>query len=130
MRITDFHTHAFPDDLARRAMTRLSEHADGKRAVLDGTVSDLLRSMDAAGVYRSVLCSVATVPKQFDPILAFSDRVRSDRIVPFPSFHPDSPDLAALVRRVGASGFLGVKLHPCYQGFAPDEDRFLPMYEA
>ena len=49
MRIIDFHAHAFPDALAERAMPALEAEGD-IRAALDGKVSSLLRSMDAAGI--------------------------------------------------------------------------------
>ena len=38
-RITDFHTHAFPDDIAAQTMARLAASARGERPYTDGTVS-------------------------------------------------------------------------------------------
>jgi len=60
--IIDFHTHAFPDELAARAIPFLEEEGNVK-AWLDGTAADLLRSMDRAGIERSVICSIATRPQ-------------------------------------------------------------------
>jgi hypothetical protein len=68
--ITDFHTHAFPDALATRAIRALEAETDRVKARLDGRISSLLRSMDYAGIRRSVICSIATKPEQFDSILA------------------------------------------------------------
>jgi hypothetical protein len=56
--IIDFHTHAFPDALAEKAMEVLLE--EGKKmwdvhAHLDGRVSSLITSMDKAGQNRSFL---------------------------------------------------------------------------
>ncbi|WP_211248521.1 hypothetical protein [Desulfobulbus elongatus] len=45
--------------------------------------------MARSGVERSVLCSIATRPEQFSPILDWSKAIRSERIEPFPSLHPD-----------------------------------------
>jgi len=128
--ITDFHTHAFPDGLARRALAQLTERGGGRQPFLDGTVSGLLSSMDRAGIRRAVLCSIATAPKQFDSILAFSERIRSGRIEPFPSVHPGAPDVIGQVRRIAADGFKGIKLHPLYQRFVTDADEITPLYEA
>ena len=130
--ITDFHTHAFPDELAPRAIQVLHEgQGDGAPGpVLDGTVSGLLRSMDRAGVERSAICSIATAPKQVEPILRWSLGIRSPRIVPFPSVHPGAPDAPADVARIAASGLPGVKLHAQYQGFALDDRRMWPIYRA
>jgi len=129
MRIIDIHTHAFPDALADRAMSFLEEEGNIK-AALDGRVSSLLGSMDKAGIERSVVCSIATKPSQFKAILAWSKLIASDRIIPFPSVHPDDPDAAAHVAEVHAAGLKGIKLHPYYQHFALDEPRVNPIYEA
>lgn len=125
----DFHTHAFPDALAPRAIAALEAEADIK-ARLDGTVAGLLASMDQAGVAISVVCSIATKPSQFEPILNWSKQVRSERIVPFPSLHPDDPEFAGRVARIKAEGFRGIKMHPFYQGFDLDDERVFPLYEA
>lgn len=127
--ITDFHTHAFADALAPRAIHALEAEAVGIKARLDGRVSSLLDSMDCAGIRRSVLCSIATRPEQFDPILAWSSQIASDRLIPFPSVHPRDPLAIERIRRIRAAGFLGVKLHPYYQDFFLDEDAAFPLYE-
>jgi predicted TIM-barrel fold metal-dependent hydrolase len=125
--LIDFHTHAFPDALAARAMPVLE--AEGKiKATLNGTVSDLLRSMDANGISTSVLCSIATKPAQFAPILKWSGEVRSERIIPFPSVHPADPLAVQRIAEIHAAGFKGVKLHPYYQEFDVDEERLFPLY--
>ena len=128
--IIDVHTHAFPDHLAARAMAQLQAETDQVTAVLDGTVADLLRSMDRAGIHASVVASIATRPSQFDPILRWSDSIRSDRIVPFPSLCPLAPEAADQVRRIAAEGFAGFKLHAYYQRFVLDDPRVDPVYEA
>lgn len=127
-RIIDFHTHAFPDALAPRAMKALLEEAPGIRAYLDGTVGDLLRSMDRSGIEKSVICCIATRPEQFDPILRWCGQVRSDRLIPFPSVHPADPAALDRVRRIAAEGFVGVKMHPYYQDFVADEERMPAIY--
>lgn len=128
MPIIDFHTHAFPDDLAAKAVPRIAGQA-GIPPALDGTVSSLLRSMDAAGIERAVICSIATKPAQFQKILDWSSRVRSDRLVLFPSIHPAAPDVLAQIRQIRAEGFLGLKMHPYYQEFFLDEPRLDTIYE-
>lgn len=127
--IIDFHAHAFPDDLAARAMRILLDEAPGIRAYLDGTVGDLLRSMDRAGIARSVVCCIATRPAQFEPILRWCDKIRCERLIPFPSVHPADPEGVKHVRRIREEDFKGVKLHPFYQDFFACEPRVLPLYE-
>lgn len=126
--IIDFHTHAFPDELAATAIPFLEEEGNVK-AFLDGTVSDLVRSMDQAGIAKSILGSIATRPAHFAAILAWSKQVRSDRILPFPSFHPDDPDCLNQITQIRDAGFKGIKLHPYYQRFILDEAKMLPIYQ-
>jgi predicted TIM-barrel fold metal-dependent hydrolase len=132
--IIDLHTHAFPDELAARAIAALEQEATEAgsevRAFHDGTVDGLLNSMDEAGIETSVLCSIATRPEQFDSILKWSSDVSSERIIPFPSFHPDDRDFAERIRVIAGEGFKGVKFHPYYQDFYLSEDKMMPVYEA
>ena len=127
--IIDFHAHAFPDAIAARAISQL-EHGGGVRAFLDGTVSTLLASMDGAGIGTSVICSIATKPEQFDPILKWSKEIASPRIVPLPSIHPKGPDPVGQARQVAEAGLRGIKLHPYYQDFDVDDEALFPLYRA
>ncbi|MFO7973460.1 MAG: amidohydrolase family protein [Candidatus Hydrogenedentota bacterium] len=127
--IIDIHTHAFPDAVAEKAMPKLEGEADIK-AALDGKVSSLLASMDRAGIAISVVASIATRPGQYDSILAWSKSIASDRLMPFPSVHPDDEDVPGKVRGIADAGFRGIKMHPYYQDFKLDEDRLWPFYEA
>ncbi len=125
----DFHTHAFPDQVAANAIPALEKKGNVK-AYLNGTVADLLASMDRAGIEQSVICSIATRPEQFRPILDWSQAIRSPRIIPFPSVHPADPDLEDHVRQVAEMGFKGIKLHPYYQDFFLDDPAMDPLYRA
>ena len=126
--IIDFHTHAFPDALAERAMKSL-EHGASTKAVLDGRLTSLISSMDRSCVEKSVVCSIATKPSQFEPILQWSREIRSERIIPLLSIHPADSECSEKVKITKGEGFAGVKLHPFYQGFNIDEGRMLRMYE-
>jgi predicted TIM-barrel fold metal-dependent hydrolase len=127
--IVDFHTHAFPDKLAARAIASL-ERLGGVRAALDGTVGALLSSMDRAGIAAAVVCSIATDPGQFGSILRWSRAIAGPRLFPFPSVHPAAADPAGEVRQIAAAGFLGVKLHPEYQDFHIDDPALDALYRA
>lgn len=129
MPIIDFHTHAFPDAIAERAIQHL-EHEGSIQAVLNGKISSLLASMDRAGVSASVVASIATRPDRFEAILNWSKEITTDRLIPFPSVHPDAADAGAQVRRIAMEGFKGFKMHPYYQEFYLDEDRMAPIYAA
>ncbi|AQT70228.1 putative metal-dependent hydrolase of the TIM-barrel fold protein [Anaerohalosphaera lusitana] len=128
-RIIDFHTHAFPDAVAERAMANLQSGATGVEAYLDGTVADLLRSMDAAGIEKSFICTIATRPGQFEGVLTWCDSIRSDRILPFPSLHPKDDDKPQKIQQIAREGFHGVKLHPFYQNFYANDPRMREIYD-
>ncbi|MCX8069875.1 MAG: amidohydrolase, partial [Thermodesulfovibrionales bacterium] len=85
-KIIDFHTHAFPDSLAKRAMDKL-QHGDIV-AYLDGRLSSLIDSMNKVGIDKSVICNIATKSTQFDSILSWCKEIASERIIPLPSVHP------------------------------------------
>ncbi len=116
-------------------MPRLAQEGN-IRAHTDGTTTELLASMDRAGIAVSVVASIATKPSQAEGILEWSrslasgvaSGVASSRLMPFPSFHPHDPRALERVRAIAAAGFRGVKLHPYYQDFVLDDERLLPVY--
>ena len=129
MAVIDFHAHAFPDDLAARAIARLEADCPWK-AVADGRISSLVKSMDAAEVDVSVVCTIATKPDQVKSILEWCGKIHSDRIEPLPSVHPDTPKAAKWIGKIAKAGFAGIKLHPMYQDFTADDARLDEIYAA
>jgi predicted TIM-barrel fold metal-dependent hydrolase len=127
--VIDFHTHAFPDELAPRAMKKLMAEAPGVNAFLDGTITALLDSMKRNGISHSVICCIATTPEQFTPIFNWCKKVQTDRLIMFPSIHPADAKWKERIALIKAEGFKGVKFHPYYQDFRLDENRMLPIYE-
>ncbi len=127
-RVIDFHTHAFPDHIAERAVPALAREGNVS-AHLNGTITDLIASMDRAGIDISVVCSIATRPSQFEGILAWSRDIRSSRIIPLPSVHPADAGLPEKMRLISEEGFAGIKMHAYYQDFFLDEERLFPLYK-
>lgn len=123
----DIHTHAFPDAIATTAIAAL-EKTGNVNAYLDGTIDGLLTSMDKAEITASVVCSIATRPEQFQPILEWSDTIRSDRIIPFPSLHPADTHLGPHLDQIVERGYRGIKLHPYYQDFFLDDPSLNELY--
>jgi len=126
--VIDIHTHAFPDSIAKVAIPALEREGNIK-AYLGGTVSALLHSMDRSGIEQSVLCSIATRPEQFASILEWSKTIRSERIIPFPSLHPDDPELLEHLQMIHDEGFKGVKMHSYYQDYFLDDPNLYELYE-
>jgi predicted TIM-barrel fold metal-dependent hydrolase len=61
--------------------------------------------------------------------MSWSKQIISDRIIPFPSFHPHDPEFPERIRQIKTEGFRGVKFHPYYQDFIIDDNRLFPVYE-
>jgi predicted TIM-barrel fold metal-dependent hydrolase len=125
----DFHAHAFPDDLAARAVAKLEADSPWN-AIGDGTVRELMRSMDTADIDLSVVCTIATEPDQAKGILKWCEQIRGERIEPFPSVHPETKKAHKWVKRFAKAGFIGMKLHPMYQDFHFDDSRMDDIYAA
>ena len=131
MNIIDFHTHIFPDRIAKQAVAALAEESGEYVPRTDGTLKGLIASMDHAGIATSVVANIATKPSQMLPIFEFCRHIAGTRIVPLLSVHPDNPmnEVGMLFARASEAGIKGVKLHPMYQGFAIDDRKMYPLYQ-
>ena len=128
MRYFDFHTHAFTDALAERAVSGLSE-TSGITPATDGTVAGLRRKMVENGIDRALLLPVATKPSQQTTINNWAAEIMGDGLYCCGTVHPDAEDAVREVERIKSLGLCGVKFHSEYQKFAPDEERMFPVYE-
>ena len=127
--LIDFHTHAFPERIAQRAVMSLSHGCGGVIPETDGTLSGLKDEMDKGGVDISVVLSIATNPKQQTNVNNFAIEInRDERIVAFGSVHPDAPDALEELERIRDAGLKGVKFHPEYQNFYANDEKMKPIY--
>ena len=129
-RMIDIHTHAFPDDIAPRAMTSLQGRTPAWQAVGDGTVAGLLAALDRAEIDLACVCAIATKPDMVKGILKWQGSFSSDRLVPFCSIHPLDKNPRKWLRRMASQGVPAIKLHPYYQNFVVDDELLFPIYEA
>ena len=91
--IIDFHTHAFPDPIAPRAMQALSFAAGGLKPQTEGTVSSLKEQLKGDDVHLGVVLSIATNPAQQKKVNDFAIAVNQDPMLfAFGSVHPDAED--------------------------------------
>ena len=128
MRIIDFHTHTFPDAVAPAAIDKL-QRASHTLSFTDGTVGQLRQSMQAAGIFASVVLPVATHPRQVvkinDASLQLNEQAGMTGVFSLGCMHPDFEDWEAELTRIARRGLRGIKLHPIYQGVDLDDPRFL-----
>ena len=128
--IIDFHTHAFPDELAARAINILSSQRNNIfTPVTDGRISSLVGCMDDAGVDISVIMPVITKPSQFIKLNLWAQSICSDRIISFGGVHHATDDYKRDIDFVVSLGLKGLKFHCEYQDFLVDEPKMLRIYD-
>lgn len=110
----DFHTHMFPEKIAGRTLSFLSERCK-TIPFTNGTSQGLGKSTEEAGLEFSIALPVVTTPAQYDSINRFAEQYREGRILSFGGIHPDNEDYKEKLRDLKNRGFRGIKLHPDYQ---------------
>lgn len=127
--IIDFHSHAFPDTLAERAIASLSQ-TGGISPYAKGKVADLIEIMDVDNVDISVVLNIATKLTQETNVNNFAiSLLDNPRIIPFGSVYPASETSLSEVQRLHKAGIKGIKFHPEYQWFDVMDERVFPTYE-
>ena len=128
--LIDFHTHAFPDAIAQKAMEKLSYVSGGLVPQSEGTLASLKQEMAKDGVDISVVLSIATNPKQQTNVNNFAKELNDEKSVfAFGSVHPDADDALDELERIKDMGLKGVKFHPEYQQFYVDDEKMKPIYK-
>lgn len=129
MKIIDFHTHVFPDKIAAATIAALSKNG-GIPAHSSGDVCGLLEGMGLGGIDVCVNLPVVTKPSQMDSIFAFSKGINGEkqtqgRVISFCGFHPDVENYEEWLCKIKENGFLGIKIHPDYQGTFFDDPKYV-----
>lgn len=123
--IIDFHTHAFPERIAPRAIAGMQENSHAA-AFSEGTVSALHTSMTESGITHSVVLPVATNPAKLssmnDASIAQNGQLG---IFHFGAVHPLAENWESELVRIAEAGLKGIKIHPQYQGVDIDDIRYL-----
>lgn len=128
--LIDFHTHAFPEKIAARAVESLAHASGGLCPQTVGTITSLKAEMAKDGVDIAVVQSIATNSRQMPKVNNFAMEIdRDPAIVAFGSVHPDAPDALEELERIHAAGLKGVKFHPEYQHFYVDDEKMKPIYK-
>ena len=132
MRIIDSHCHIYPERIAPTAVEAVEKFYDYlPRQPWDGTVEDLVRSGNAAGITHFIVFSVATNPRQVSIInhfIARSVENSSGCMTGLGAMHLDSDDYARDLAEIESLGLKGVKLHPDIQHFCADDPRAMEIY--
>lgn len=120
--IIDFHTHTFPEHIAKRALKGLS---DSSRTIpyTDGTSESRSLSAKQAGIDYCVNLPVATSGRQVEGIntIAINNTLNTmsngeDGVIYFGSMHPDFENVIPELKRLKEGGVKGIKIHPAFYG--------------
>ena len=132
MRIIDFHTHIYPDPIARKAADNVRDFYDGiGNDTIDGKVQTLIERGDLAGITEFAVLPVATKPERTRHINEFIIReaAQQPRFYGFGTVHAAMDGLMDEVTFIQENKLHGIKIHPDYQTFAIDDERMYPVYE-
>lgn len=126
----DFHTHAFPDSLADRALSTLLTKIDYLyEPVHNGTVTGLLQNMNKWDIDISVVQPVITKLTQVKSTNEWAKSICCDRIISFGGIYPHTDDYKRDIDFVADLGLKGLKFHPEYQDFIIDDSNMLKIYD-
>ena len=140
----DFHTHAFPDRIAASTVARL-ESIGGIPSFSDGTVEGLKTRMRQGRISLAINLPVLTKPTQAEGVNAFAASLNANSgvdiakgilsdtppaLISFAGIHPDVEDADEYMSELRRLGFLGIKIHPDYQGVLFDDERYIRIMSA
>ena len=125
--LVDFHIHAFPDEIAERAISTLIGNAHIP-CYTSGTIGDTRRLLAEQKTDVGVLLPIATKPAQQSKANTWAAEQSGNGVISFGTVHPDAPDVADELRRIKSLGLKGIKLHPDYQVSFLFEEKMKPIY--
>ena len=130
--VIDFHTHVFPDKIAKKTIDYLAEKSSNE-PFSDGSVNGLYNRLLGGCVDVAVTLPVLTKPEQFESVLAFVTTLNETysntdkKIISFGGIHPKCDDIKGKLKRVKDLGLKGVKIHPDYQDTYIDDAGYLEI---
>ncbi len=134
--IIDAHAHIFPDKIADKVAHSICNfygfYADEPDTIVSASVQKLLEQGKEANISHYLVSSVAVTEQQTTHINDFllETSASHPQFTPLCALHPDYADYETELDRAVAGGMRGVKLHPDFQRFNMDEERYLPFFRA
>ncbi len=132
MQLIDFHTHIFPDKIAKATISKLEESANN-HAYTDGTEKGMRDALLRADADLAIALPVLTRPSQFDSVIRFAIEVNErydsfdKKIFSFAGIHPACEDIKGKMKFIKEKGLKGVKIHPDYQETPIDDQGYIDV---
>ena len=127
--VIDTHVHLYPDAIAAKVTASLGAKFGNPPAFV-ATVGECAACAAASGVTLSVNLPVATSPDQVEAINRWAAGFRTPGVMSLAALHPDCEHRSAIIERLAAAGFRGIKFHPEYQRFRFNEPRMDEVWAA
>lgn len=131
--LIDFHTHVFPDKIAKSTISALAGNS-GTKPNTDGTVQGMLDAAARANADICITLPVLTKPTQFDSVSKFAaslnEKFNGKNIISFGGIHPDCEDVDQKLCYLKSLGIKGIKIHPDYQSTFIDDERYVKIVSA
>ena len=132
--LIDFHTHIFPDIIAKRTVEALKKQSTDNGYPIENhspaTLSGILGSMQEKSIDISVVLPIATKPSHFESMNRFASEVnKQQNVISFGAIHPQDDDLKARMKQIKDMGFKGITLHPYFQNVKIDDIKFIKTVE-
>lgn len=128
----DFHTHSFPENIAKTTIPKLAESGNIKHYT-DGTKENLRLSMKEAAIKYSILLPIATKPAQTEKLNILAAKTnetsKNTGLISFGTVHPENENYKELLNQAYNLGIKGIKLHPYYQNTPADDERYIRILE-
>lgn len=131
--VIDFHAHIFPQRIAARAAQNIGAFYGGYAMRHAGGAEELLSAMDAGGLDRSLVHSVALSPAQVSVINDFIIQTvdaHPGRLYGYATMHPDFERPGEEIARALSMGLKGVKMHSDMQQISLADPRMEAIYTA
>ena len=133
--IIDFHTHVFPDKIAKSTVDALHNKSDNT-PYTDGSVQGMLDAMERSGCDICVTLPVLTKPTQFESVTRFACQINDifskteRKLISFGGMHPQCENIFDKMSELKSLGVKGVKIHPDYQNTFIDDDSYIEILRA
>lgn len=121
--IIDFHTHMFPDKIAKGTIEFLGNVCKIEPDT-DGTYNGLSAATIDAGIDISIALPAVTKVSQTDSINRFAAQYQKPPVISFGGIHPECDNYKEILRQIKNMGMKGIKLHPDYQDMYFDDIRY------
>lgn len=130
MKILDFHTHIYPEKIARRAVESVGDFYQISMEG-EGTAKTLLERGTKAGIDEYVVCSVAI---DGDHVAVINDYIATEcknhpEFHGLATIHKEHPQKIQELERAMDLGLVGVKIHPDTQKFNVDDKEMFEVYD-